>query len=57
MNDHFLSNKYNSYQFKLADIISTGNNTKIKIYKDDYYLSLEEQKSFKQISNLKNDFL
>jgi uncharacterized surface protein with fasciclin (FAS1) repeats len=39
MNDHFLSNKYNSYQFKLADMISTGNNTKIKIYKDDYYLS------------------
>ena len=39
MNDHFLSNKYNSYDFKQADIISTGNNTKIEIYKDSYYLS------------------
>jgi uncharacterized surface protein with fasciclin (FAS1) repeats len=39
MTDHFLSKKYNSYEFKQADIISTGNNTKIKLYKDDYYLS------------------
>jgi uncharacterized surface protein with fasciclin (FAS1) repeats len=39
MNDHFLSKIYNSYEFKQADIISTGNNTKIEIYKDDYYLS------------------
>jgi hypothetical protein len=53
MNDHFLSKKYTSYEFKNADIISNGNNTKINIYKDDYYLSLEEQKSFNQISNLK----
>jgi uncharacterized surface protein with fasciclin (FAS1) repeats len=39
MNDHFLSKKYTSYEFKNADIISNGNNTKINIYKDDYYLS------------------
>ena len=39
MNDHFLSKKYTSYEFKHADIISNGNNTKINIYKDDYYLS------------------
>jgi uncharacterized surface protein with fasciclin (FAS1) repeats len=39
MNDHFLSKKYTSYEFKHADIISTANNTKINIYKDDYYLS------------------
>jgi hypothetical protein len=52
MNDHFYQ-KYTSYEFKNADIISNGNNTKINIYKDDYYLSLEEQKSFNQISNLK----
>jgi uncharacterized surface protein with fasciclin (FAS1) repeats len=39
MNDHFLSNKYNSYEFKNADVISTGNNTQIEIYKDSYYLS------------------
>jgi hypothetical protein len=37
MNDHFLSKKYTSYEFKNADIISNGNNTKINIYKDDYY--------------------
>jgi uncharacterized surface protein with fasciclin (FAS1) repeats len=39
MNDHFLSKKYTSYEFKNADVISNGNNTKINIYKDDYYLS------------------
>ncbi|MFT7163583.1 MAG: putative surface protein with fasciclin (FAS1) repeats [Flavobacterium sp.] len=39
MNDHFLSKKYTSYEFKHADIISNGNNTRINIYKDDYYLS------------------
>jgi uncharacterized surface protein with fasciclin (FAS1) repeats len=39
MNDHFLSNKYSSYEFKQADIITTGNNTEIEIYKDSYYLS------------------
>jgi uncharacterized surface protein with fasciclin (FAS1) repeats len=50
MNDHFLSKKYTSYEFKNADIISNGNNTKINIYKDDYYLSLE-QKSFKDIKS------
>jgi hypothetical protein len=38
MNDHFYQ-KYTSYEFKNADIISNGNNTKINIYKDDYYLS------------------
>jgi hypothetical protein len=52
MNDHFLSKKYTSYEFKNADIISNGNNTKINIYKDDY-LSFGGQKSFNQISNLK----
>jgi uncharacterized surface protein with fasciclin (FAS1) repeats len=57
MNDHFLSKKYTSYEFKNADIISNGNNTKINIYKDDYYLSLEEQKSFNQISNLKMEII
>jgi hypothetical protein len=57
MNDHFLSKKYTSYEFKNADIISNGNNTKINIYKDDYYLS-GGAKSFNQISNLKwNDFI
>jgi hypothetical protein len=40
MNDH-LSKKYTSYEFKNADIIS--NNTKINIYKDDYYLSLRSK--------------
>ncbi|MGO4818100.1 fasciclin domain-containing protein [Flavobacterium sp. W22_SRS_FP1] len=39
MNDHFLSNKYSSYEFKQADVIITGNNTEIEIYKDSYYLS------------------
>jgi uncharacterized surface protein with fasciclin (FAS1) repeats len=39
LNDHFLSNKYSSYEFKQADIITTGNNTEIEIYKDSYYLS------------------
>jgi hypothetical protein len=34
--------KNTSYEFKNADIISNGNNTKINIYKD-YYLSFEEQ--------------
>jgi uncharacterized surface protein with fasciclin (FAS1) repeats len=43
MNDHFLSKKYTSYEFKNADIISNGNNTKINIYKDDYYLSLRSK--------------
>jgi hypothetical protein len=44
MNDHFLSKKYTSYEFKNADIIiSNGNNTKINIYKDDYYLSFGGQ--------------
>jgi hypothetical protein len=47
MNDHFLSKKYTSYEFKNADIISNGNNTKINIYKDDYYLSLRSR--FNQI--------
>jgi uncharacterized surface protein with fasciclin (FAS1) repeats len=39
MSDHFLSKKYSAYDFKQADIISTGNNTQIQIYKDYYYLS------------------
>ena len=39
MSDHFLSKKYTSREFKNADVISTGNNTKIQIYQDDYYLS------------------
>jgi uncharacterized surface protein with fasciclin (FAS1) repeats len=39
MNDHFLTKKYTSREFKNADVISTGNNTKIQIYQDDYYLS------------------
>jgi hypothetical protein len=42
MNDHFYQ-KYTSYEFKNADIISNGNNTKINIYKDDYYLSLRSK--------------
>ena len=39
MNEHFLSKKHTSREFKNADIISTGNNTQIQIYQDDYYLS------------------
>jgi uncharacterized surface protein with fasciclin (FAS1) repeats len=39
MNDHFLTDEYTSREFKNADVISTGNNTKIQIYQDDYYLS------------------
>jgi uncharacterized surface protein with fasciclin (FAS1) repeats len=39
MNDHFIDKKITSYEFKHADVISTGNNTKIEIYKDYYYLS------------------
>ena len=39
MNDHFLTKKYTSREFKNADVISTGNNTKIQIYQDYYYLS------------------
>jgi uncharacterized surface protein with fasciclin (FAS1) repeats len=57
MNDHFLSNKYNSYQFKLADMISTGNNTKIKIYKDDYYLSFGGAKVIKSDIKSKNGMI
>jgi transcription elongation factor GreA-like protein len=37
-----LSKKNTSYEFKNADIISNGNNTKINIYKDDYF-SLEQK--------------
>jgi hypothetical protein len=44
--------KNNSYEFKNADIISNGNNTKIKIYKDDYYLSFGGAVQ-SEISNLK----
>jgi uncharacterized surface protein with fasciclin (FAS1) repeats len=39
MNEHFLTKKYTSREFKNADVISTGNNTKIEIYQDYYYLS------------------
>jgi uncharacterized surface protein with fasciclin (FAS1) repeats len=39
MNEHFLTKKYTSREFKNADIMSTGNNTQIQIYQDDYYLS------------------
>jgi uncharacterized surface protein with fasciclin (FAS1) repeats len=39
MNEYFLTKKYTSREFKNADVISTGNNTKIQIYQDDYYLS------------------
>jgi uncharacterized surface protein with fasciclin (FAS1) repeats len=39
MNDHFLTKKYTSREFKNADVISTENNTKIQIYQDAYYLS------------------
>lgn len=39
MNEHFLSKKYSTSEFKNADVISTGNNTQIQIYKDYYYLS------------------
>jgi uncharacterized surface protein with fasciclin (FAS1) repeats len=39
MNEHFLTKKYTSREFKNADVISTGNNTQIQIYQDDYYLS------------------
>ncbi|MFT7361919.1 MAG: putative surface protein with fasciclin (FAS1) repeats [Algoriphagus sp.] len=39
MNEHFLTKKYTSREFKNADVISTGFNTKIEIFQDDYYLS------------------
>ena len=39
MSEYFLTKKYTSREFKNADVISTGNNTKIQIYQDDYYLS------------------
>jgi uncharacterized surface protein with fasciclin (FAS1) repeats len=43
-NDHFLTTKCTSREFKNADIIGTGNNTQIEIYQDDYYLSFESAK-------------
>jgi uncharacterized surface protein with fasciclin (FAS1) repeats len=57
MNDHFLSKKYTSYEFKNADIISNGNNTKINIYKDDYYLSFGGAKVIQSDIKSKNGMI
>jgi uncharacterized surface protein with fasciclin (FAS1) repeats len=57
MNDHFLSKKYNSSEFKNADVISTGNKTEIEIYQDSYYLSFGGSKVIQADIKSKNGMI
>lgn len=57
MNDHFLSKKYTSREFKNADVISTGNKNEIEIYQNSYYLSFGGSKVIQADIKSKNGMI